>query len=55
LEEKKPHIEDFKPLTESPKFKDDNQLRAYQIEGVSWIYYNWHLGRNCILADEMYE
>ena len=52
-EELKPNQSAFKPLTASPKFKDDYQLRPYQVEGVSWIYYNWHIQKNCILADEM--
>lgn len=29
------------------------QLMDYQIEGMNWLYYQWHKSQNCILADEM--
>lgn len=34
-------------------FKDDNELRAYQLEGLNWLLYNWYNDRGSILADEM--
>ncbi|CAN0433664.1 unnamed protein product, partial [Discosporangium mesarthrocarpum] len=36
-----------------PQFKNGGQLRDYQMEGVSWMLYNWTQGRGSILADEM--
>jgi chromodomain-helicase-DNA-binding protein 4 len=29
------------------------ELMKYQIEGLNWLYYQWHQQRNGILADEM--
>lgn len=29
------------------------RLRAYQLEGVNWLLWNWYNQRSCILADEM--
>lgn len=29
------------------------RLRAYQLEGVNWLLWNWWNKRSCILADEM--
>lgn len=29
------------------------KLRAYQLEGVNWLLWNWYNRRSCILADEM--
>jgi SNF2 family DNA or RNA helicase len=29
------------------------KLRAYQLEGVNWLLWNWYNQRSCILADEM--
>lgn len=34
-------------------FKDGNELRPYQLEGLNWLLFNWHARQNCILADEM--
>lgn len=34
-------------------FKDDNQLRMYQKEGMNWLRWCWYNRRNSILADEM--
>lgn len=34
-------------------FKDDNQLRGYQREGMNWLRWCWYNRRNSILADEM--
>ena len=35
------------------EFKDGNQLRPYQHEGMNWLRYCWYHHRNSILADEM--
>jgi len=32
---------------------DGLKLRAYQLEGVNWLLWNWWNKRSCILADEM--
>ena len=38
---------------ESPAYKNGNQLRPYQLEGVNWLNFSWYNQRNCLLADEM--
>ncbi|PRP87395.1 chromodomain helicase hrp1 [Planoprotostelium fungivorum] len=38
---------------EKASFKDDNQLRPYQMEGMNWLTFCWADGRGSILADEM--
>eukprot|EP00804_Cyclotella_cryptica_P019560 CCRYP_014309-RA/>CCRYP_014309-RA protein AED:0.14 eAED:0.14 QI:0/0.76/0.66/1/0.64/0.44/18/4750/927 len=50
-----PHPKDFKKMTESPLFDTGPvlKLRAYQLEGVNWLLWNWYNRRSCILADEM--
>lgn len=35
------------------EFKDGNQLRSYQLEGMNWLRFCWYNRRNSILADEM--
>ena len=40
-------------LDKSPDYKNGNELRPYQLEGVNWLIFNWCQGRSCILADEM--
>jgi chromodomain-helicase-DNA-binding protein 7 len=40
-------------LCKSPSFKDNRQLREYQITGLNWLLKNWNNKRNSILADEM--
>uniref|UniRef100_A0A8C1SQW9 Chromodomain helicase DNA binding protein 8 n=1 Tax=Cyprinus carpio TaxID=7962 RepID=A0A8C1SQW9_CYPCA len=40
-------------LDESREYKNGNQLREYQLEGVNWLLFNWYNRQNCILADEM--
>ena len=37
----------------SPSYRDGNQLRPYQLEGLNWLSFCWHRGYNSILADEM--
>ncbi|EED89561.1 chromodomain-helicase [Thalassiosira pseudonana CCMP1335] len=50
-----PHPRSFRKLTESPVFDTGSvlKLRAYQLEGVNWLLWNWYNRRSCILADEM--
>ena len=43
----------WKKLAESPKFKDDNSLRSYQLEGLNWLMFCWFNKQSSILADEM--
>jgi superfamily II DNA or RNA helicase len=43
----------YKKFTESPVFKDNHTLRAYQLEGLNWLLDCWSTGRGSILADEM--
>lgn len=40
-------------LKEQPKLLAGGNLMAYQLEGLNWIYYQWHRQQNAILADEM--
>ena len=49
----RPTPSDFRPIKESPVYKDGNQLRSYQLEGLNWLIFNWYTRQNCILADEM--
>ncbi|XP_077315307.1 chromodomain-helicase-DNA-binding protein 6 [Lithobates pipiens] len=37
----------------SRTYKNNNQLREYQLEGMNWLLFNWYNRKNCILADEM--
>ena len=37
----------------SPIYRGGNTLRPYQLEGLNWLSFSWHEGRNVILADEM--
>ncbi|XP_015793545.1 chromodomain-helicase-DNA-binding protein 7 isoform X2 [Tetranychus urticae] len=50
---KRPKANEWKKLDSSPAYKAGNTLREYQLEGVNWLMFCWHNGRNCILADEM--
>uniref|UniRef100_A0A669QM54 Chromodomain helicase DNA binding protein 6 n=1 Tax=Phasianus colchicus TaxID=9054 RepID=A0A669QM54_PHACC len=40
-------------LEKSREYKNSNQLREYQLEGMNWLLFNWYNRKNCILADEM--
>ena len=40
-------------LKEQPKSLSGGELMDYQLEGLNWLYYQWHRGHNAILADEM--
>lgn len=35
------------------KYKNDNLLHPWQVEGVNWLTFNWYNRRGTILADEM--
>lgn len=40
-------------LQEQPSNLTGGHLMAYQLEGLNWLYYQWHRKQNAILADEM--
>ncbi|KAI8589488.1 SNF2 family N-terminal domain-containing protein [Geranomyces variabilis] len=40
-------------MDESPLYKNDMQLRPYQLEGLNWLLFCWYNRQNSILADEM--
>ena len=50
-----PSVQHYEKLTVSPGFGADGslKLREYQLEGVSWLLWNWYNRRPSILADEM--
>lgn len=35
------------------KYKNENKLRDYQVDGVNWLSSCWYKNQSCILADEM--
>ena len=47
------HPDTWRPLKEPQTFLNGCSLRSYQVEGVSWLLFNFLQDRNCILADEM--
>ena len=49
----KPPPSAWQKLAEGVEYKAGNQLRPWQVEGVSWLLFNWHHGKGSILADEM--
>ncbi|CAH0475327.1 unnamed protein product [Peronospora belbahrii] len=51
----RPSIREYRKLEESPKYGEDQSLslRAYQLEGLNWLLWNWFNERPSILADEM--
>uniref|UniRef100_A0A8D2LHX1 Chromodomain helicase DNA binding protein 8 n=1 Tax=Varanus komodoensis TaxID=61221 RepID=A0A8D2LHX1_VARKO len=49
----RPQAGSWKKLELSHEYKNGNQLREYQLEGVNWLLFNWYNRQNCILADEM--
>ncbi|XP_059837662.1 chromodomain-helicase-DNA-binding protein 7 isoform X3 [Hypanus sabinus] len=49
----RPRPEFWTKLEHSRDYKNGNQLREYQLEGVNWLLFNWYNSQNCILADEM--
>ncbi|KYQ90130.1 myb domain-containing protein [Tieghemostelium lacteum] len=54
VEKPRPLPTDFQAFKETPAyFKNGNQLRPYQLEGLNWLNYSYHEQRNTILGDEM--
>ncbi|XP_039555433.1 chromodomain-helicase-DNA-binding protein 6 isoform X2 [Passer montanus] len=51
--EERPASESWQKLEKSREYKNSNQLREYQLEGMNWLLFNWYNRKNCILADEM--
>ncbi|XP_075068208.1 chromodomain-helicase-DNA-binding protein 8 isoform X3 [Mixophyes fleayi] len=49
----RPASTSWKKLELSREYRNGNQLREYQLEGVNWLLFNWYNRQNCILADEM--
>ncbi|KAJ8260376.1 hypothetical protein GJAV_G00181410 [Gymnothorax javanicus] len=49
----RPAPEQWKKLERSRDYRNGNQLREYQLEGMNWLLFNWYNRKNCILADEM--
>ncbi|XP_030921659.1 chromodomain-helicase-DNA-binding protein 8-like [Geospiza fortis] len=49
----RPQAGAWKKLEASHEYKNHNQLREYQLEGVNWLLFNSDNRQNCILADEM--
>ncbi|TSZ40535.1 Chromodomain-helicase-DNA-binding protein 6 [Bagarius yarrelli] len=49
----RPAPEQWQKLEQSRDYRNGNQLREYQLEGMNWLLFNWYNRKNCILADEM--
>ncbi|KAM9510012.1 chromodomain-helicase-DNA-binding protein 9-like isoform 1-T10 [Guaruba guarouba] len=49
----RPPPNSWKKIEQSREYKNGNQLREYQLEGLNWLLFNWYNRQNCILADEM--
>ncbi|XP_053723413.1 chromodomain-helicase-DNA-binding protein 6-like isoform X1 [Synchiropus splendidus] len=49
----RPPPENWQKLEKSRDYRNGNQLREYQLEGMNWLLFNWYNRKNCILADEM--
>ncbi|XP_073726574.1 chromodomain-helicase-DNA-binding protein 6 isoform X2 [Misgurnus anguillicaudatus] len=49
----RPLPEQWQKLERSRDYRNGNQLREYQLEGMNWLLFNWYNRKNCILADEM--
>ncbi|XP_069797186.1 chromodomain-helicase-DNA-binding protein 8 isoform X2 [Narcine bancroftii] len=49
----RPPAKAWKKLDQFREYRNNNQLREYQLEGVNWLLFNWYNRQNCILADEM--
>nr|XP_046240987.1 chromodomain-helicase-DNA-binding protein 6 isoform X2 [Scatophagus argus] len=49
----RPTPEKWQKLERSRDYRNGNQLREYQLEGMNWLLFNWYNRKNCILADEM--
>lgn len=42
-----------KMLEAQPSYIHGGELRDFQLKGLNWLAYNWSLGKNGILADEV--
>lgn len=40
-------------IDKQPEYLTGGELYPYQMEGMNWLYYQWHRQQNAILADEM--
>ena len=40
-------------LETQPHYITGGELRDFQLKGLNWLAYNWSLGKNGILADEV--
>ena len=40
-------------MKDQPESLKGGKLMEYQLQGLNWLYYQWHRKRNAILADEM--
>ncbi|KAI9015336.1 SNF2 family N-terminal domain-containing protein [Phycomyces nitens] len=49
----RPDISKFVKYEHSPKYRYNNELRSYQLEGLNWLRFCYNSHRSCILADEM--
>ena len=49
----RPESKGHTDLAEGLEYRNGNKLRAYQLEGLNWLTYNWTQRRGSILADEM--
>uniref|UniRef100_A0A6Q2ZQK5 DNA helicase n=1 Tax=Esox lucius TaxID=8010 RepID=A0A6Q2ZQK5_ESOLU len=49
----RPQPEKWQKMDKSKDYRNGNQLREYQLEGMNWLLFNWYNRKNCILADEM--
>uniref|UniRef100_A0A4W3HII7 Chromodomain-helicase-DNA-binding protein 6-like n=1 Tax=Callorhinchus milii TaxID=7868 RepID=A0A4W3HII7_CALMI len=49
----RPIPESWQKLDGSRDYRNENELREYQLEGMNWLLFNWYNRKNCILADEM--
>lgn len=53
VKERSQNFEDKAMLKEQSKLLVGGELMSYQLEGLNWLYYQWHQQQNAILADEM--
>lgn len=53
LLEWRPPRETYIPYNKLVGFKNNNELRSYQLEGLNWLMKNWLFRQGCIMADEM--
>ncbi|XP_062400632.1 chromodomain-helicase-DNA-binding protein 6 isoform X4 [Sardina pilchardus] len=49
----RPQPDKWQKLDNCRDYRNGNELREYQLEGMNWLLFNWYNRKNCILADEM--